>query len=352
MSTEGVRLAVLAALAASRTGMERADLLRALSAAGVDASAAVDVIGTVLGSGDVAARGSVLELAPAGIVALLGLNAEIARALDPSPPLPGQEDCPSIPWLTSVQTCWIDALSINYRVDPDALATLLPAPLEVEVHKGRGWVQILMSSLRDMRPKGMPALLGTCFYQVSYRAAVQYRVDDGSMRRGGYFVRSETNHPVMRAIGNALAEFKFHAFGAAEMVMLRDGDRLTAGVDPPPEFPSGKLVAVVDTRPRAGPPALSCWSSLQELHEPLVECYDALGVDGANGYLYVLTIDRDPWKARFVAPDQIYSEYFDQGPLGHGAAELDSVLHLAECRYRWRPLRRVALRSRSGIARQ
>src|SRR5262249_4293120 len=66
----------------------------------------------------VTARGTWLELAPHGILDLLTLHADIERALDPSPPLPGQEDCPSIPWLTAVQTCWIDALSINYRPRP------------------------------------------------------------------------------------------------------------------------------------------------------------------------------------------------------------------------------------------
>ena len=340
---ESVRLAILGALAASRVGMERADLLSALSSAGVAARAAEDVLGLLLASGAVRARATVLDQTPSGILSLLALHAAIERALDPSPLLPDQEQCPSVPWLTAVQTCWIDALSINYRVDPSALSRLLPAPLEPEIHKGHGWVQVLMSSLRDMRPPGIPSLFGTCFYQVSYRAAVRYRDALGAWRRGGYFVRSETNHPVMRAVGNALAEFKFHDFGAAEMVMLRDGDRLTVGVDPEPSFPDGRLVSVVDTRPCAGPPASSCWGSLDELHEPLVECYDALGVDAAEGHLYILTIDRDPWNARFVSARNVYSEYFDTGPLGRGAAELDSVLHLEECRDRWRPLRRVAL---------
>jgi hypothetical protein len=71
----------------------------------------------------VRARASGLELTPSGILDLLALHAEIERALDPSPPLPEQEQCPSVPWLTAVQTCWIDALSINYRVDPRALLT-------------------------------------------------------------------------------------------------------------------------------------------------------------------------------------------------------------------------------------
>jgi uncharacterized protein YqjF (DUF2071 family) len=340
---DSVRLAILGALAASRIGMERADLSSALSAAGVASSDARQILDSLLASGAVRARSTFLDLTPSGILSLLALHAEIERALDPSPPLPEQEQCPSVPWLTAVQTCWIDALSINYRVDPAVLSRLLPAPLEPEIHKGHGWVQVLMSSLRDMRPPGIPSLFGTCFYQVSYRAAVRYRDAVGAWRRGGYFVRSETNHPVMRAVGNALAEFKFHDFGAAEMVMLRDGDRLTVGVDPEASFPNGRLVSVVDTRPCPGPPPSSCWASLDELHEPLVECYDALGVDAEEGHLYILTIDRDPWNARFVSPRNVYSEYFDTGPLGQGAAELDSVLHLEECRYRWRPLRRVAI---------
>jgi len=182
---DSVRLAILGALAASRVGMERAEVLGALSAAGVDAGAASPELSALVSSGRVSARATWLELTPSGILDLLALHAEIERALDPSPPLPEQEQCPSVPWLTAVQTCWIDALSINYRVDPAALAPLLPAPLEPEVHKGHGWVQVLMSSLRDMRPPGIPSLFGTCFYQVSYRAAVRYRDAFGAWRRGG-----------------------------------------------------------------------------------------------------------------------------------------------------------------------
>jgi uncharacterized protein YqjF (DUF2071 family) len=323
--------------------MDRASLQTALVGAGVPAHAAARAVEDALRAGEVDARGERLELSPAGILALLDLHARVESTLAAGSHLPGEEECPSIPWLTAVRTCWIDALSINYRVEPDALAALLPAPLEPERHKSRGWVQVLVSSLRDLRPPGVPELFGQCFYQASYRAAVQYRDRAGALHRGGYFLRSETNHPVMRAIGNALAEFRFHEFGAADMVMLREGDRLTVGVDPDPACPHGRLVSVVDTRPLPGPPPGSSWSSLDELHGPLIECYDAFGVDAAGGHLYVLTIDRDPWHARFVRPESLYSEYVDRGALGGGAAEVDSVLHLTECRYRWRPLRRVPL---------
>jgi len=56
-----------------------------------------------------------------------------------------------------------------------------------------------------------------------------------------------------------------------------------------------------------------------------------------------LTVDRDPWCARWSRPETHFGEYFERGELGNGVARLDSVLHLTECRYRWRPLRREIL---------
>lgn len=339
MTTATGEIAVLGALAAARGALPESELVRILAGAGVEREG-LAALASLRTRGLVVSRRSGLELTASGLDAFVAATAAIDAALDPSPNAPGLDECPSLPWLTTVQTEWIDAVSINYAVDPEALARLLPAPLRPEIHRDSAWVQILMSSLRDMRPQGMIPLFGVCFYQVSYRAAVTWQRADGTWRRGGYFVRSETNDAVMRSIGNRLNEFRFHEFGSAEMVMVRDGQRLTIGVDPDPDFPSGRLFGTFDTRPLARPPAGSTWKSMDELHEPLVECYDALGVDRDNGWLYVLTIDREPWRAKFVAPVDLYSEYFDTGPLGGGKARLDSVLHLDRCAYKWRPLRR------------
>lgn len=329
-------LSVLGALAASAEGLSREAVLEIAEAAG--ASGAHAAFDALLGRGHLRRHGKVFRLAPSGIECLLELHAELERAVDPSAPGPGHENAQSIPWLTTVRTCWIDALSFNYAVPPEALAKLLPKPLEPEVHKGSAWIQVLVSSLRDLRPRGLPSLFGANFCQVSYRAAVRYRGADDRWRRGGFFTRSDTNDAMMRAVGNRLAEFRFHDFGAVTMTMLREGEKLIVGIEP--ERPGGALVAVVPTPPLPGPPKGSAWSSLEDLHEPLVECYDAFGVDAASGHVYILTIDRDPWNPVFVRPTEVYSEYFDTGPLGGTGARLDSVLHIRQCEYRWRPLRR------------
>jgi uncharacterized protein YqjF (DUF2071 family) len=330
-----IELLVLGALAASPEGLT-AEALAGI--AETEVRPTLDALG-----GRVRRHGSRYRLTPEGLEALLRLHAELERAVDPSAPRPGDQGAQSIPWLTTVRTCWVDALSFNYAVPRDALARLLPGPLEPEAWKGSAWVQVLVSSLRDLRPQGMPSLFGNNFCQVSYRAAVRYRSADGEWRRGGFFTRSDTNDAVMRAVGNRLSEFRFHDFGAVTATMLREGENLIVGIEPEAARPGGALVAVVPTVALPGPPPGSAWTSLAELHEPLVECYDAFGVDEAKGFVYVLTIDRDPWNPVFVEPRQIYSEYFDTGPLGACGARLDSVLHIRECEYRWRPLRRERL---------
>lgn len=333
-------LATLAAMAGAPSGLSPRQLTDALGRAGIDPTEALQAAADLIERGMIAGRGGAFELTGAGARALLDVHAEIERALDPSPTTPGMETCPSVPFLTTVQTHWIDAISLNYAVDPDALARLLPRPLVPEIHKGRAWVQLLVSRLREMRPQGTPGLFGVNFHQASYRAAVQYVNAHGSTRRGGYFVRSETDHPVMRAVGNALVEFKFHDFGLATMSLARIGDTLRLQVAPREAPAFGAVDVSLDVREGQAAPAGSLWRSCEEMHEPLVACYDAFGVD-PSGWVYVLTIDREPWRERFAAPKALSVEYFERGPLGGGAAVFDSALYIPKpCGYRWRPLRR------------
>lgn len=335
MSVE--RLAVLTAVAAARGTTTSAELRRLLRDAIPDAASVAAALEATRRDGLIRADADGWRLTDGGYDALLAGYAELEASLDDGPREPSA--CPSVPWLTTVQTEWIEAVSINYSVDADALAALLPPPLVPELWHGRGWVQLLVSSLRGMRPQGLMAAFGVDFYQASYRAAVCWRDREGRMRRGGYFVRSETNDAIMRAVGNRLREFSFHEFGLATMALVRDADALVVAIDA--ESSHGAVVGTFDTRPDHGPPPGSCWRDLAELHEPLVECYDAFGI--ADGHMYTLTIDRGPWNARFAATRELYVEYFDTGPLGGGASRLDSVLHVPRCPYRWRPLVREPL---------
>ncbi len=333
-------IAVLGALASAPHGLTAELLVDELADVDLDAEAALAACETLVRERCVSLEGESFVLTPHGGTALLEVHASIERALDPSPTTPGMEICPSLPWLTTVRTEWNDALSLNYAVDPDALAKLLPAPLEPEIFHGRAWVQVLASRLREMRPQGMPGLFGVDFHQVSYRAAVTYTGSHGP-RRGGYFVRSETDHAVMRAIGNALVEFRFHDFEAAKISLARKQHRLTfrsesrAGNSNESAFVTS---VELDVGRDHAPPRACPWTSREDLGRSLVECYDAFGV--TDDYVYVLTIDREPWREAFADPLSVRVDWMSKGPLA-GAATFDSALYLPKpCRYTWRPLRR------------
>ncbi len=68
---------------------------------------------------------------------------------------------------------------LNYRIDPDCLRALLPAPLRPKLVNGRGIGGICQVSLSKMRPRGAPALIGTRSNNAAHRIAVLYGEDEG-----------------------------------------------------------------------------------------------------------------------------------------------------------------------------
>ncbi len=155
MSVHLGELSVLGALAASAEGLSREAVVEVAAKAGAVPAEVRAALEALHDRGHLRQHGKLFRLTPSGIESLLQLHAQLERAVDPSARGPGHEHAQSIPWLTTVRTCWIDALSFNYAVPPEALAKLLPKPLEPEVHKGSAWIQVLVSSLRDLRPRGL-----------------------------------------------------------------------------------------------------------------------------------------------------------------------------------------------------
>lgn len=77
-------------------------------------------------------------------------------------------------------------LLINYRVDPDVLARLLPEPFEPQMVRGAGLAGICLIRLSDLRPTGAPAALGVTTENAAHRIAVEW--DDGEGRRHGVYI--------------------------------------------------------------------------------------------------------------------------------------------------------------------
>lgn len=76
---------------------------------------------------------------------------------------------------------------VNFRVDPEILAGVLPAPFRPKLHQGYGIAGICLIRLRGVRPRFMPRLLGIGSENAAHRIAVEW--DEGDRIVEGVFVQ-------------------------------------------------------------------------------------------------------------------------------------------------------------------
>lgn len=103
---------------------------------------------------------------------------------------------------------------LNWWVEPDVAARLIPAPFEPALVNGFAVAGICLLRLEQLRPAGMPAALGITTESYAHRIAVRYpagpssadgglRINDG-WRDGVYIWRRDTDSFFTRLLGGRL----------------------------------------------------------------------------------------------------------------------------------------------------
>lgn len=100
-------------------------------------------------------------------------------------------------------------LLINYRVDPDLLARLLPEPFEPQLVHGAGMTGICLIRLSGLRPAGAPAALGLTTENAAHRIAVEWEGPQGR-QHGVYIPRRDTSSRLTTLIGGRLFPGEHH----------------------------------------------------------------------------------------------------------------------------------------------
>lgn len=73
---------------------------------------------------------------------------------------------------------------VNYRTQPDFLFPHLPTGFAPLTHEGWGFAGIKLVSLKELRPKGWPRLLGMSVDFVSFRILAKWRTPENIVRSG------------------------------------------------------------------------------------------------------------------------------------------------------------------------
>jgi hypothetical protein len=219
-------------------------------------------------------------------------------------------------------------LLVNYRVDPDVLAPLLPVPFRPKLVRGYGMVGICLIRLKHVRPTFLPSWLGISSENAAHRAAVEWD-DDGTVREGVYVRRRDTNSRLNALVGGRLFPGIHHhaTFTVAETaerfdVALRSDDGLTS--------------MAVRGRVEDALPASSVFRSLEEA--------SAFFRVGSLGY----SATPDPsrfqglelrclkWEVEPLAVEEVRSSFFDDEALfPPGSITFDCALLMRGIEHEW-----------------
>jgi Uncharacterized conserved protein (COG2071) len=221
-------------------------------------------------------------------------------------------------------------LLVNYRVDPELLATLLPAPFRPVLVGGYGVAGICLIRLGQVRPEGVPARAGLTSENAAHRVAVCWDSPDGPVT-GVYISRRDTSsrlavlaggrlfpgwhHPARFRVEEHEGRFRVEADSRDGVISLLVAGHLAAGLPP------GSIFADVASASRF----FRC-APVGYAPTPTEGRFDGVELETGG------------WELRPLHLDEVSSSFFDDRQrFPPGTAVADSAFLMAGVATTWRP---------------
>ncbi len=99
---------------------------------------------------------------------------------------------------------------VNYRVIPEVMAKVLPPKFRPKLHFGWAIGGICLIRLEQIRPHGMPALIGRSSENAAHRIAVMWEDEQGQTQEGVYVPRRDTDSRLNRLLGGRVFPGEHH----------------------------------------------------------------------------------------------------------------------------------------------
>lgn len=93
---------------------------------------------------------------------------------------------------------------LNYRATPDVVSAILPSRFRPKLVDGHAIVGICLIRLEQIRPKGLPKLLGISSENSAHRIAVEWENDKGDSCEGVFVPRRDTDSRLNSLAGGRL----------------------------------------------------------------------------------------------------------------------------------------------------
>ncbi|MGZ4532730.1 MAG: DUF2071 domain-containing protein [Mycobacteriaceae bacterium] len=229
-------------------------------------------------------------------------------------------------------------LLVNYRVDPAALADLLPRNFRPQLVDGYAVAGMCLIRLGSLRPKGLPAFLGVTTENAAHRIAVEWD-EDGATRSGVFIPRRDTGSRLTTLLGGRLFPGTHHR---ARFDVIETPDRLHVA------FHSTDDALAVDVTVRVEPALTG--SQLFATVDAASAFFERGSVGFSPGrdpsQVEAVRLSTNAWKVDPCVVESSRSSFFDDARrFGAGVATLDCALVMRKVPVEWDALSNLATSS-------
>lgn len=219
-------------------------------------------------------------------------------------------------------------LLVNFRVDPDVVQRMLPAPFRPKLHHGHAIAEICLIRLEHIRPAGFPRNLGFSSENAAHRVAVLWE-QDGVTRDGVYIPRRDSSSLINRLVGGRLFPGEHQP---ASFDVLDDGTDIGLGL----QSRDGSVNVEVKGRTASSLPAGSTFESVLEASQ--------FFETGSLGYSETRTKNRldgielrtKNWSVTPLEVEHVRSSFFDDRPtFPEGSVAFDCALLMRDIDHSW-----------------
>jgi Uncharacterized conserved protein (COG2071) len=219
-------------------------------------------------------------------------------------------------------------LLLNYRIEPDVVARLLPPPFRPQHVNGFALGGICLIWLKGVRPQGLPAMAGLTSEGAAHRFAVEW--DDAEGRHCGVYIpRRDSSSWINVAVGGRLfpgvhhrAHFAVDESAGAYHVEVKSDD--------------GEIYVQVAAREAPALPGDSVFGALEDARRFFEEGCVACSDTDRQGEFDALELRCSAFRVSPLDVEQVASSFFDNRRLFPvGSVTFDSAFLMSGIEHEW-----------------
>jgi hypothetical protein len=220
---------------------------------------------------------------------------------------------------------------VNFTADPACVRKITPAPFRPKLYEGKAIVGICLIRLKDIKPKGLPDLMGVSSENGAHRIAIEWE-ENGETKEGVYIPRRDTSLRLNTLVGGRI--FPGKHYSAKFTVREAEGNYHV-------EFVSSDTTSILID---AGETDQFSGTSIFKTLENISSFFEQGSVGySPNGNRYEgLQLQAYSWQVRPLAVRQVHSSFFENEQVfPKGSVEFDSALLMTQVEHEWKTLQTI-----------